>query len=380
MIAWSLPGSWRALFADHQRLLARRVIVVAASISLLLMPVLVVLEYVHGELAPALWWTHTGLRAVLVLGALLILALRWLRPAGAWPRPAALLYALALTAVGWAMLLLHYSNGSDQFDSVVHSMTIAATAVAVMATGGARDLLLIYGVPVAAGVLAMWWVDPALTGGVRHLAYPFVAMLVGAVIAELLYRGYLQAFAATQRLELSATTDPLTGLLNRRGMDALLRAENARSVRHRGRYAVLMADLDHFKHVNDAHGHDVGDQVLQELGARLRASVRTEDQVARWGGEEFLVLLPGADPDTAWRVAEKIRGRVGEMHFATSAGNLPVSISVGASVSEGQASFDPVVQLADQALYQAKNAGRNRTVLAGATRPGPQATVRPQAG
>lgn len=380
MIAWSLPGSWRALFADHQRLLARRVIVVAASISLLLMPVLVVLEYVHGELAPALWWTHTGLRAVLVLGALLILALRWLRPAGAWPRPAALLYALALTAVGWAMLLLHYSNGSDQFDSVVHSMTIAATAVAVMATGGARDLLLIYGVPVAAGVLAMWWVDPALTGGVRHLAYPFVAMLVGAVIAELLYRGYLQAFAATQRLELSATTDPLTGLLNRRGMDALLRAENARSVRHRGRYAVLMADLDHFKHVNDAHGHDVGDQVLQELGARLRASVRTEDQVARWGGEEFLVLLPGADPDTAWRVAEKIRGRVGEMHFATSAGNLPVSISVGASVSEGQANFDPVVQLADQALYQAKNAGRNRTVLAGATRPGPQATVRPQTG
>jgi diguanylate cyclase len=141
-----------------------------------------------------------------------------------------------------------------------------------------------------------------------------------------------------------------------------------------------MADLDHFKHVNDAHGHDVGDQVLQEVGARLRASVRTEDQVARWGGEEFLVLLPGADQDTAWRVAEKIRGRVAEMHFATNAGNLPVSISVGASVSEGQASFDPVVQLADQALYQAKNAGRNRTVLAGAARPGSQATVRPQAG
>lgn len=366
MIARSLPTSCRARFADHQRLLARRVTVVAAWISLLVMPVLVLLEYMHDALAPGMWWTHTGLRAVLVLGALFILALRWLRPAGRWPRPAALLFALALTAVGWAMLLLHYVNGSEQFDSVVHSMTIAATAVAVMATGGARDLLLVYGVPVTAGALALWWIDPVLTGGVQHLGYPMVAMLVGAVIAELLFRGYLQAFAATRRLEQSATTDPLTGLLNRRGMDALLRAENARSVRHRGSYAVLMADLDHFKRVNDTHGHDVGDQVLQELGTRLRGSVRTEDQVARWGGEEFLVLLPGADEATAWRVAEKIRRRIGDAPFATSVGALPVSISLGASVGQGQANFDPVVRLADQALYQAKGAGRNRTVLAGA--------------
>lgn len=375
-----MPASWREPFADHQRMIARRVIVVAAWISLLLMPGLVLLELWQGNLAPALWWAHTSLRAVLVLGALLILALDWWRPYGAWPRPAILLYALALTAVGWAMLLLHYANASEQFDSVVHSMTIAATAVAVMATRGARDLLLVYGVPMAAGVFGMWWVDPALSGGARHLAYPLVAMLVGAVIAELLSRGYVQAFDATRRLEQSATTDLLTGLLNRRGMDALLRAENARSVRHRGRYAVLMADLDHFKRINDAHGHDVGDQVLQELGARLRGSVRAEDQVARWGGEEFLVLLPGADGDTAWHVAEKIRLRIGEAPFATSTGELPVSISLGAAVSAGQASFDPVVLLADQALYQAKHAGRNRTVLAGAATAGPRASLRPQAG
>lgn len=362
----SVPTPWRRAFDEYQRVLARRVVVVAACAVLLILPGLQLLEYWLDAPAPGLWEAHALLRAPLALAALAVLWLRVGRPDGRWPRGAVLVMAVGFAAVGWGILALHLLHDAPGVHVTSHNLTIAMTAVAVMATRGARDLLLVYLPPLLLALSMIALRGAGLVHDVVHLLYPAIAMVVGVVIAELLYRGHVQAFVATQRLEQSAMTDTLTGLLNRRAMFDVLRAGHARAVRHRGAYAVVMADLDFFKRVNDTHGHDVGDQVLRELGVRLRDSVRAEDAVARWGGEEFLVLLQDADEDVAMRVAEKIRDRVGAQAFDTTAGRLAVTISLGVAVSRGEDSHEHATSRADEALYLAKRGGRNRSVLAGA--------------
>lgn len=360
----TVPAAQAAAFGDYQRLLARRVAVVAAWTALLLVPALEAIEYWLDSLDHAMWRRHVMLRVPLLAGAVLTLVLRYRRPDGGWPRPLLLWMALVMVAVGWALLVLHYHRESEYLHLVSHNLTIAMVAAAVMATRGLRDLLAIYLLPVGLAVLAIGWLGPRSLEAMAHIVYPVLAMVVGGVIAELLYRGHVLAFLAVRRLEESAMTDPLCGLLNRRAMNGLLAAVHARAARYSTPYAVIMADLDHFKRVNDTHGHDVGDQVLRELAGRLRESVRAEDQVSRWGGEEFLVLLQGAEGEAALRVAEKIRGRVGEAPFATTAGDLPITISLGVAVSHGQSSPERIANRADEALYAAKHGGRNRSVLA----------------
>nr|WP_282571224.1 GGDEF domain-containing protein [Methylonatrum kenyense] len=158
-------------------------------------------------------------------------------------------------------------------------------------------------------------------------------------------------------------TDALTGLANRRAMHCELGGAHSRSLRHGDGYALLMADLDHFKQVNDVHGHDVGDQVLKELARRLKMAVRAEDHVARWGGEEFLLLIQGVEKRVALAIAEKLRATVAETPFATSAGALSVTVSIGLALNAHDRHYETVCSRADQALYQAKRNGRNRTEI-----------------
>jgi len=193
---------------------------------------------------------------------------------------------------------------------------------------------------------------------------PLMAALIGLILAENQYRGIVSQFLLTHHLKRSATTDPLTGLFNRRGTDAILARECAKAKRHGRHFAVLMTDLDHFKKVNDQHGHDVGDEVLQELASRLRATVREEDHVARWGGEEFLVLVQEDHSETVMNIAEKIRKNVAERPFSTRAGRLSVTISLGVACYREYEAAEATISRADKALYQAKNEGRNRVVLA----------------
>ena len=354
------PGQSPAeAYASFQRLLARRAVVVTAWAALLVLPGLQAIEYLLGATDPALQATNAWLRLPLVLGALAVVCLRYLQPEGRWPRVAALGMGLSLVSVGWFMLWLHASQGDDGVHGVSHVLAMATVAMAVLATAGARDLAWIYGPPLLVGAIAFQGTE--VPGGLVHVVHPALAMVMGAVIGEMLFRGNLQVFRAHMQLTQSAMTDALTGLPNRRAMDAQLRAVQARARRHGGDWSVLMADLDRFKHVNDTWGHAVGDEVLVQLAARLREAVRAEDFVARWGGEEFLVLLQDADAPTARRVAEKIRVGVGGLPFATSAGDLPVTLSLGVAQSRGEARLEDVVSRADQALYEAKRGGRNRT-------------------
>ncbi len=173
------------------------------------------------------------------------------------------------------------------------------------------------------------------------------------------------------RLHLLATSDPLTGLANRRFFLARLSEELGRFRRFPKPTALLMLDLDFFKKINDTYGHGVGDEVLKQFAALTRRTVREIDLVGRLGGEEFAVLLPGADVEGATAYAERLRCSVAtrlreqcDGHlFATAAGELKVTVSIGITLFSADDHPESVLNRADQALYQAKENGRNRIEL-----------------
>ncbi len=172
--------------------------------------------------------------------------------------------------------------------------------------------------------------------------------------------------AAREEMQVKATHDALTGLWNRAAILEMLQRETSRSWREGNSVTVLLCDLDHFKSVNDAHGHAVGDDVLRETAKRLLASVREYDAVGRYGGEEFLILLPGCPAAKTLERAEKLRAAFSSRPFNTSAGPLRVTLSVGAAATADwkSASIEELIRNADLALYRAKNGGRNRVELA----------------
>lgn len=168
---------------------------------------------------------------------------------------------------------------------------------------------------------------------------------------------------AKQRLERLAVTDSLTSLHNRRSLDEALEREFARARRYGHPLSVLMLDLDHFKQVNDNHGHAVGDAVLELVGDVLKRATRETDIVGRFGGEEFMMLAPHTPREQAELVGERIRELVAS--DSEAAENLPsVTMSVGLASTEFEVldNGEQLVKLADDALYEAKRGGRNRVV------------------
>ncbi|MCU1369761.1 MAG: hypothetical protein JWO77_955 [Ilumatobacteraceae bacterium] len=170
--------------------------------------------------------------------------------------------------------------------------------------------------------------------------------------------GVLRAMEAS---ELQASTDPLTGASNRRSLEA-----KVRQLREAGeRYAIVFADLDHFKDLNDTHGHETGDRALRLFADVLRSNVRPDDMVCRYGGEEFVVLLPGLGRSFASERAEGLRI---ELQGALVAGDVPrISASFGVADSTQAGSAEEVIALADMAMFSAKTTGRDRVVVADAT-------------
>jgi two-component system cell cycle response regulator len=169
--------------------------------------------------------------------------------------------------------------------------------------------------------------------------------------------------AAQELLRVEATHDALTGLWNRRAILANLERELHRAGRESSAVAVALMDLDHFKRVNDTHGHLVGDEVLRETARRLGGAVRPYDFVGRYGGEEFLVVAPGLDRGGAPDLAERIRRVFADAPFVTSGPELPVTLSLGVVAVQGAAEVRDVLATADAALYEAKEAGRNTSRL-----------------
>lgn len=165
-------------------------------------------------------------------------------------------------------------------------------------------------------------------------------------------------------LELS-NTDHLTGLFNRRFLMECLDKEVQRSGRKDGQLALLMLDIDHFKRVNDTHGHLQGDVVLQKVAIHIQKELRSYDIAARYGGEEFVAVLPDTSMKEAFNVADRIRLSVQGMRFAGSLSNERVTVSLGVAIYPSPCfnDIDGLLRAADEALYQAKEQGRNRVIV-----------------
>ncbi|MFC4158188.1 GGDEF domain-containing protein [Chitinimonas lacunae] len=163
-------------------------------------------------------------------------------------------------------------------------------------------------------------------------------------------------------LQVVSRTDPLTGLLNRRGLIERFETELSRLSRSSTTLGVLMLDIDHFKRINDHYGHQLGDEVLVALAKLLQQRLRTYDHAARWGGEELLLLLPDTPRDGTEAVAQQILDEVRALRW--NARDLTVTVSIGVTVAYGADSLDSCLKRADEALYHAKRQGRDRYALA----------------
>ena len=279
--------------------------------------------------------------------------------------------------------------------------TITSGAVAYVLAGDARGLVLsvlamilffgTFGLTVAEvigiGVYALLAFASAIgvssrfnanASGYLDAAYALMVLIVlsGCIalnlrIQRIRAKLQQQREALAQALEVNrelATRDELTGLINRRAMLDLMALEHSRSLRSGRPLLLAQLDIDHFKPINDQHGHATGDRALQAFAGTVRASVRDTDVLARWGGEEFVLMLTDTSADQARGLLERIRQAVQALEIAHSAGSLQLTVSIGLAQHLPGDTVEHTLERADQALYRAKALGRNRVVVAPAAR------------
>lgn len=166
-----------------------------------------------------------------------------------------------------------------------------------------------------------------------------------------------------ESLRIQSIQDGLTGLYNRRYFEEFITKEMARAKRYSNKFTVLLLDIDHFKTINDTYGHQAGDAVLCQVSNILRKDFRESDLIARWGGEEFILILSEASLDIAYTKAEKLRHFIENHVIKMNNEKLTVTVSIGIAIFDGEADKDVLIKKADDALYQAKNTGRNKVVI-----------------
>ena len=173
---------------------------------------------------------------------------------------------------------------------------------------------------------------------------------------------HLTLSAALKKLTLDNETDPLTGLFNRRAFLEKIENEAIRFKRNQKPFSILFGDIDLFKKINDTYGHSAGDAILVSISHILNTEKREIDQVARWGGEEFLILLPETNLKGAVQLGNKIRKSISAKHITHEGQEINVTMSFGVSEYNSETHIEKTIDLADQRLYLAKNSGRNKVV------------------
>jgi two-component system, cell cycle response regulator len=203
-----------------------------------------------------------------------------------------------------------------------------------------------------------------LRGGAHdYLKKPFENIELLARVSSAVHVKKLQDELRQRNADLDrmSRTDALTGLYNRRHLDEELLRQESTASRHQDPLCVLLLDIDHFKRVNDTHGHLAGDLVLRGFADRLRAELRAGDIAGRWGGEEFLVIMPRTDADGGYEVAERLRRATAAKPISAGEVDIDVSVSGGCVSSMGDSAED-LLHLADSCLYRAKESGRNKII------------------
>ncbi|MEO6104112.1 MAG: GGDEF domain-containing protein [Pseudoxanthomonas sp.] len=261
--------------------------------------------------------------------------------------------------------------------SLLLAVPMASAARSVFRRGGPMGV-----VPRLTGIAFAFGTSTLLVRAAAELVWPSEALqlmeplpmnvaCVGAVLVLPLLATVGFLLMCTERsqaeLERTARLDYLTGIYNRRAIEELASREIRAARRHGNALAILLLDVDHFKRVNDEHGHEVGDQALIEAVRRMRKSLRGEDLIGRQGGEEFVVVMPGQDLDSAHAAAERLRRDFADDAMRVIAGGTPieslVTVSIGvAALCVGDAHWSNLLRRADRAMYAAKAAGRNTVV------------------
>lgn len=326
---------------------------------------------------------------VIILGMLGTLALSGFRQV---PRSVVLVscafFAAAVSDGAYTYLVLRGDYGSGGWLDLgwqIQAVLMGVAALIVVRRENADERPMLFGrdlgLPLILGGAAIS-VFYVMQTALRHRIDPATVAVgsyaVVAVIARLgltsreksrIGRDLEHALEEQQRL---AVTDGLTSLNNRRFFEEMFRIEAARAERSSQSLGVLVVDVDHFKDVNDAYGHEAGDAVLVQLAARLRGVVRASDVLARYGGEEFVVLLPESRPKVLRVIAERLRAAVADLPFALPGGErIIVTVSVGGACQPEHAEGADIVRSADRALYAAKNRGRNCVQIGPSREPDP---------
>lgn len=288
-------------------------------------------------------------RAPVAIAAVVSVTAFWLvSTTGAlWP-------SLSLTLLASALLTAPAARAAQQAWRTQQGFPLLLLAGALMVSAG---------VEVTRSVIVSPWFVPDRALSIQYNALGLLAT-IGLVIGQALAMLLLLQDKALRQIERLIEVDVLTGLLNRRGFDERLR----RLLQRGGAQPPVLAllDVDHFKRINDTHGHAVGDAVLSGIGERLRATLRPLDLAVRLGGEEFAVIWAQPEPGGEARLGERLREVVGTEAFPTAAGPLTVTVSVGVARARGASELpEAVFSRADAALYEAKRAGRDRVQLAG---------------
>jgi diguanylate cyclase (GGDEF)-like protein len=261
---------------------------------------------------------------------------------------------LAVWYVGWASGFHYYLIPLVpflMFNDQLRARTAVLGSVAITMSYVALRIATFDATPSAIPPMALHWIYCA------NMVIPMTA-LAGS---SFYFRS--ASIDLERAMEALAMTDALTSLPNRHRMRELLEYERARSQRGGASFGVILGDVDGFKQINDRHGHEAGDLVLRELAAVLRAALRGQDVAARWGGEEFLFLLPGTDLSGAAVAAEKLRAAVETAEICFASERLQVAMTFGVAAGTGTISTDDCVRRADRALYVGKDRGKNRVIL-----------------
>jgi diguanylate cyclase (GGDEF)-like protein len=194
--------------------------------------------------------------------------------------------------------------------------------------------------------------------------FVLLAVAASTLLGRVIEVSNRRAYALELELHRDARTDSLTGVENRRAMQERGRVELKRTNRSGDPVSVILCDLDHFKNINDEYGHEAGDAVLTRVAAVLRRALRESDALGRWGGEEFMAVLPGTDARGAADVAERMRAAIAETRFEGLAETMTISLGVASSeqFNDPAMEWDLLIKEADQRLYRAKREGRNRVI------------------
>jgi diguanylate cyclase (GGDEF)-like protein len=345
--------------------------------ALLTTPVgwLVVLAMAWGLAPRASRWAWFG--AALACWVLCIAQSQWSRRQGfdvARHRLSAWASAF-LDGIGWGMVPLFLMGHDPTLDARLAAVLcgVVAVTLGIYITAPEALRLQVAGTWVGIVLSSLLGAGPdgaiVLGLAVMHvLALFFLPGITARVVDGIRLQQANARLAEQLRLHLltveeEAATDPLTGVLNRRALDRLLAREIERCEAQGGMVSVLALDLDHFKAVNDTHGHAVGDEALRAFARRIRGPLRQSDHLARLGGEEFIVLLPGAPVSNALEIAERLRASVAEAPLV-DVPRVAVTVSIGvAAFRPGDRGTDLLAR-ADTAAYAAKRSGRDRVVLA----------------